>query len=575
MIRSLIICFFVFVSSSVIAQQAKFFARVDAKEVIAGSFIGVDFVLENAQGSGFTPPDFNGFTVSSGLSQGTSMSNINGRVSRSSTYSYELTVGEAGSYTIRPASIKVAGKIHKTRPISIKVLEKKKGKDSEGEDMFMRVVLSDSLAYTGQQVIAECQLFTKLDVRSGNYLNKPEYEGFFVQDIRNVRASSQRVIYEGEEYVLKSLDRVALFPQQTGTYDIGPFNFKVGVASKNRNNRGFFFGTQLKYYNIKTDSKKLTVNNLAASAPASFSGAVGKYQMYAKVAQRSITLDDAFTVEMEIVGNGDGRTVNPPAQEYNTSLDVYDPNIKSDESYESRGQWINKKTFEYLIVPKKEGRYRIVPEFTYFDVDSNDFVTLQSSVLNLAVAAGSGTTLRKTGDQKISKEELKPLAVVNSVGNLDRHFFNSIFYWLLFSLGLGAIGFLYFKNWKLIQESKIDPLTKKRNAANTVADKRLSLAAEFIEKGENKEAYAEISNTIKKYISDKYSQDYSELNVDRISQILESKSVDAENVSSLRSIMSACQMSIYAGASDISVKENFEKTKQLIFSLESFHSASE
>jgi len=330
-------------------------------------------------------------------------------------------------------------------------------------------------------------------VRSGNYISQPEYEGFYVQDIHNVRAASQRVIYNGEEYVVKSLDRVALFPQQTGTYDIGPFNFKVGVAVKNGNRRGFFFGTQLKYYNVRTDAKKLIVKNLSASAPPSFSGAVGTYQMGAKAAQRSITLDDAFTVIMEIVGNGDGRTVNPPAQEYHPDLDVYDPNIKSDESFESQGKWVNKKIFEYLIVPKKEGRYRIVPEFTYFDVDSNKFVTLSSNVLNLRVAPGTGTTLRKTGDQKISREEIRPLVNADSVSNMNSHFFNSIPYWGIFSLGLTGIGFLYFKKWKQVQESNIDPLTKKRNAANSVAEKRLALAAEFMDKGENKEAYAEIS----------------------------------------------------------------------------------
>jgi len=569
MIKGIYISLFLFLSLSAFAQEPRFYTKVDAKEILEGSFISVDFVLENAQGSAFNPPDFKGFTVSSGLSQGTSMSNINGRISRSSTYSYELTAGGPGNYTIRPATIKVAGKQISTSPVKIKVVKKKKGTESKGEEMFIQIVLSDSVAYTGQQIIADYQLFTKLDVRSGNYLTTPEYEGFFVQDIHNVRAGGQRVIYKGDEYVVKSLDRVALFPQQTGTYDIGPFNFKVGVASKNRNNRGFFFGTQLKYYNVKTNAKKLLVKNLAASAPASFSGAVGKYQMSSRVTNRSITLDDAFTVVMEIVGNGDGRTVNPPAQEYNTSLDVYDPNIKSDESYESQGKWINKKTFEYLIVPKKEGRYRIVPEFTYFDVDSNDFVTLKSSVLNLRVAPGSGTSLRKTGDEKISRDEISPLIAVNSVSNMDSHFFNSIFYWMIFSLGLGAIGFLYFKKWKLIQESKIDPLTKKRNAANSIAEKRLALAAQLMDKGENKESFAEISNTIKKYIADKYSKDYSDLNTYKIAETLKERQVADTHIESLKSIMHACEMSIYAGASEMSVKENYEKTKSLISALES------
>ncbi len=567
------IVFTLCILSCVSAQELKFYAQVDAKEVLEGSYLDVSFVLENAKGSGFTPPGFKDFTAASGPSQGTSMSNINGKITRTTTYTYELSVGKPGSYVIRPASIKVAGKIHKTSPITIKVVKKQKSDTSKGEDMFVRVVLSDSIAYTGQQVIVDYQLFSKVDVRSQAYAQSPEYDGFFVQDIRNVRAASQRVIYEGEEYIFKSIDRVALFPQQTGTYEIGPIYFKLGVASKTKRNRGFFFGTQLDYYNVRTDAVKLVVKNLAAAAPPSFSGGVGKYKMGAKAVRPSITLDDAFTVVMEIVGDGDGRTVNPPAQEYHPDLDVYDPNITSDDSYESQGRWVNKKVFEYLIVPKKEGRYRIRPEFTYFDVDSNDFVTLRSSFLNLRVAPGSGTTLRKTGDQKISREEIKPLAEVSSLSDMDSHFFNSFPYWGLFSLGLGAIGFLYFKKWKEVQESKIDPLTKKRNAANSIAEKRLSLAAEYMEKGENKEAYAEISNTIKKYIADKYTKDYSDLNAEKIASILQEQKIDEEKIKTMLSIMNACQMSIYAGASDLSVRENYEKTKGLILALESFQSS--
>ena len=563
-----IILFFIALTTS--AQQAKFYAKVDTKEILEDSYLNIDFVLENAQGSGFTPPKFKDFVVSSGLSQGTSMSNINGRVTRTSTYSYELTARKAGTYTIQPATIKVAGKNYKTAPVQIKVVKKKISAGSKGEDMFIRIVLSDSIAYTGQQVTADFQLFTKLDVRSGNYMTKPEYEGFFVQEIHNIRAASKRVIYEGEEYVVKSLDRVALFPQQTGTYDIGPFNFKIGVAAENSNRRGFFFGTQLKYYNVQTDGKKLIVKNLAATAPPSFSGGVGTYQMSVNVAKRKITLDDAFTIVMQIVGDGDGRTVNPPAQEYHPDLDVYDPNIKSDESFESQGKWVNKKVFEYLIVPKKEGRYKIAPEFTYFNVDSNRFVSLNSSVLNLFVEPGSGTTLRKTGDQKISREEIRPLVNADSVSNLDSHFFNSIPYWGIFSIGLAGMGFLYFKKWKLVEESKIDPLTKKRNAANSIAVKRLSLASELMVKGENKEAYAEISNTIKKYIADRYAEDYSELNASKIADVLTTNKIETDQIESMKSIMNACQMSIYAGASDLSVKENYEKTIALISAIESY-----
>jgi len=43
-----------------------------------------------------------------------------------------------------------------------------------------------------------------------------------------------------------------------------------------------------------------------------------------------------------------------------------------------------------------------------------------------------------------------------------------------------------------------------------------------------------------------------------------------DQIEGMKSIMNACQMSIYAGASDGSVRENYEKTKALISALESY-----
>ena len=549
------------------AQGVLFEAKASANRVFEGSFVTIEFSLENANGSDFSAPSFNGFTITGGPSKSTSKSIINGKVTQSISYSYELTPKKIGRLTIGSASIKANGKLLKSKPIQIEVIKQdEKSKRTQAENFFIRLEVSDSLVQIGQQITLEYVLYTKIDIRSQKYMEKPEYDGFFAEDLRISRSAYRTDIINGTEYYYKVMDRVALFPQQTGNYTFGPVRFRLGAATEGERS-GFFFNQRLKYFIAESNTINIKVGDFSNAAPASFSGAVGKYEMSIRVPQTRISADDALNILMTIKGDGDSRTVNPPAQSFGDDLDNYDPNTISDKSYVSGGKIMNEKTFEYIAVPRRTGQYVIKPEFTYYDVDSSKYITLEADSIQFFVSPGTGVNKIRS-DEKISKKELRPFSDETSLEKRRTPFFRSTIYWSILAALFGLLIAIFYKYWRAVLDSKIDPKLKKSQIAKDIALSRLSKADELIASGQNKEAFAEISKSFKEYVSDKWLIDYSTLNTKSILELFKSKNISASHIESAEYCLNQCEMAIYAGADNHTLSKVREHMAALIEGLE-------
>jgi oxygen tolerance protein BatD len=114
---------FCFVINSAFAQQeVNFRMEVSNDSILLGNYFEVKFILENASGSQFEPPSFEGFTVIGGPNQASTFSMMNGKVSQSLSYSYYLKPQDIGSFYIEPASIKVGNEILETMPKKVLVV---------------------------------------------------------------------------------------------------------------------------------------------------------------------------------------------------------------------------------------------------------------------------------------------------------------------------------------------------------------------------------------------------------------------------------------------------------------------
>ncbi len=114
---------FGFVINLAFAQQgASFRLELSSDSILLGNYFEVKFILENASGSQFEPPSFEGFTMVGGPNQSSSFSMVNGKVSQSMSYSFYLEPKDIGNYYIESASIKVGDQIFETLPKKVLVV---------------------------------------------------------------------------------------------------------------------------------------------------------------------------------------------------------------------------------------------------------------------------------------------------------------------------------------------------------------------------------------------------------------------------------------------------------------------
>lgn len=548
------------------AQNVRFEATVDAQKVIQNSTVNVTFTIYNAKDQGFTPPDFKGFEVVGGPNQSTQMSFVNGRSTQQKGYGYTLLATKPGKFKIGSASIRVNGKILKTKPAIIEVVkaDPKALAATPEYDFYMKANLSDSTAIIGQQIILDYTLYTRSDIQNFDFLNEPEYDGFFSVPLKGRRERAQREIIDGKEYYVQSLKKVALFPQQTGTYEYDPVIVSLGISDGKQ--RRSFFQRNTKKIQRTTNSIKIQVVANPPNAPLSYSGAVGNYGMNAKVDKRTITTDDAIKITMIIKGSGDAKIVTAPEQDFGANLEVYEPNILSEDQLVDKGYVSSEKIFEYLVVPKKTGRFTLQPKFSFYNPDSSRYETLTAGPFSVNVAQGMKAI--NTMEAVKSDKELAPLIASPAFVSKPSMLFGGGLHWGLLGLILAAIPVLFLYKLKLRKEANIDPKLIQAQNAEKVAIAKLSTAQSHMEAGAARPFYEEIQNGVFGYLSDRLEVPYSQMNKNDIQNILLDKSVPAELTDRVSTILQKAEMSLFAGAGNVGMQESYDSAKELILGLE-------
>lgn len=551
-------------------QAQSFRANSDVTKAIEKTAFTVTFTLDGAKGSRFSAPDFSPFEVINGPSTNTSMSIINGAVSQKMSLEYTLYATKLGKHVIPSATIYANGKTLTSNPLLIEVI-KGKSVNSISEDdkqTFVKMEASSLDAILGQQITLEYKLYTQQDVNGYELLNEPEYDGFFSQELGNYRASVSREIIDGKEYYTKVIKKIALFPQRTGQFEFDPVLVRLAIPIPGAKRRGGFFSSvPTRKKQVSTNNLVLSVNNPPEPAPISFSGAVGKYAMMPKIDKTRLTTDDAFIINMELRGTGDGKTFSAPNQPVIKDLEYYDPNVIRDEDTSRDGIVSNYKQIEYLIVPKKPGNYVIRPEFTYYDTDSNDYVTLAPQSFRIKVTQGTRSITRDDRDISITESLLEDRTEVSHISMFSLKFFDTT-WWTCLGLGLISFFFLGFKKYKLEQLNSLSPEEKKRRRALRLAEQQLEVAKSFLEQKDGRKFFEEVSLTMNRYLGNKFGMQNSDFQKELIVATLKENEVAQPLIEDYLSILKSCEMALFAGQSSSKMDEILNNCQDLILKLE-------
>ena len=562
--------------TAVVARAASF--TVEAPhQVVEGNKFNVTFVLNNGEGSSFTPPEVTGAKLIYGpsVSHSYSSSWVNGKSSSSSSEEYTMIykATTTGKCHIGAASIVVGGKRMSTKAFSIDVvpagsrsshqqqtqpstpgaptpysdpMTQSADKAVTGKDLFVRIEMSKPRVYEQQAVVCTIKLYTKYQISQFMPTIQPSFDGFLIEEIPVQPALNKVETFNGERYMTAILKQCILYPQQSGQLTISSGNYDVSVVQFDTFRSIFGSISKPVEKDLKVTSNKATINilPLPEPKPASFTGAVGRFNVTTDLKPATgLKTYSAATYRYVISGTGNIKYIKAPEVQFPEQFDVYDP--KTDVHVnEGAGDMSGKVVIDYTFIPQYAGEFDIpAGEFSYFDPDAGKYETITIPGRHLTVAKGEG---QPSNHYRMKNMDIRPIKSGDlNLKKSHGYIVDGWSYWLWFLLPLLAlVALLLYYRKQLKERADVRRMRSKR--ASKVAQRRLKAARGFAARGDRSGFYAEMLNALWGYMSDKLSIPVSELSKDNISAELEQYGIDAQLRDEAIALIDKCEFAQYA-----------------------------
>lgn len=323
-----------------------------------------------------------------------SISIINGKKTAETTYVYRFQSDQPGTYTIPEFEVRLTGigqdVIAKTRPIVITVTAAAEMPDPGSDDSqpyFAKLDLTRSSFYVNEIVPFTLTAFVKgrnsiHDVVSA----KLEKESFVIKGFRKLRTEGTTI---GDHYYSFATLPSHLFALKAGTQSLGPAEIALrAVDSSSGFGLSSLFQRTLTQ-EIQTPVVEVVVKPLPDNAPPSFTGGVGNFEMKGSPSTTTVGIGDPITMEFEVTGVGNLRTMGPPVfgDTPEGAWRSYEASKKIEDDEDSDGFQAGTVRFTQVILP--EAAVKLTPEFqlSYFDPKGEAYHTLKVGPFPISLIA--------------------------------------------------------------------------------------------------------------------------------------------------------------------------------------------
>jgi hypothetical protein len=575
--RYIIIFISLFGSIALVAQEVTLKANYPPV-VTAGEQFAVSWNA-NANGS-FNAPSFNGFYKLAGpqTSYSSSTQVINGKFSQQTSYTFTffLQATNEGKFVIPPATITVKNKEYKSDSLYIEVLkdnsqvqptqrnekanQQEAGAATPNSDLFIRLIVSRNEVYQGEYIVATAKIYSRIDISGLNEVKFPDFKGFLNEQLETPQLTSlQRENVGGVLYGTGVVQQFLLYPQITGDLTIDPVRITALIQQKTGNADPFFGDFFTQYTNIPkviaSAPVTIKVKPLPGAKPVGFSGIVGKISMTASINKDSVNVNDAVNFKVTISGTGNLKLAGNPAFTLSPDLDVFEPKI-TDNIKNSINGTTGQKTFEYVIIPRHYGEFRIpVLSYSYFNTTTGKYETLTSPEYKFYARKGSDQGGAVTVYGGVSKEDVRYIGkdirfIKPGAGKyidpgkiiVSRKSFMS-----LYGLALILFFIILFLRREHVRRNADISSVRNRKAAK-VAGKRLEEASRCLKTGMLDKFHEEILKALWGYLSDKLRIPVSGLTRITATEALIAKGIDEKLISDLTEILDKCEFARFAPA---------------------------
>lgn len=596
--KSYTILFFIFALASSVSFAQKFVAQTSKSQVAVGETFQISFTL-NTSGSNFKVPNLKDFDVYSGPNQSTNMSFVNGSMSQTITLSYLLAPKKEGKVVLGPASVTVEGKVIQSNSLTIDVVagnpataNKSNAQpgaatapttENTADNLFIKSSVSKTKVVQGEQISITYKVYTRYQLRGFQDIKFPDYNGFYSQDVpvnnQQVQVSNENI--DGINYQVAELKHSFIFPQRSGKLEIQPMEAEIVVRKRStRQPRDIFEqffggGYEDAVYSVKSKAITIDVQPLPSeNKPADFNGAIGDFSCKIQLSKDKVKANEAVNLKITLTGKGNIKLVEPPSLVFPEDFETYDPKINENIAVTGAGV-SGTKTFDYLLIPRHEGDYKIDQiNFSYFDATKKEYITIPSPELLIHVEKGDESaanvyTPSSKNDVKVIGNDIRYIKTNDVIfKQKNDYLFGSYLFYSGFAIPLlGFVALLFFRK-KYVDENQDEVVVKSRKATK-MAKKRLAIAEKHLQQNAKELFYAELSQALYGYISDRLNIAGADLNKENIQSILMKKSVSAETVAVLVTTLDNCEYARYAPSSvSADLTTIYNNTVRLITTIE-------
>lgn len=596
MIKVSILLTLLFISPYLWAQS--FVASVSENQVSESDRFEVTFTFEGKNINSlknFSAPSFKDFRVLSGPNQSTSMQIINGVSSSSLALSYILMPTGIGTFTIGSASIQSEGQTYTTEPLKITVVKgAPKSKDDKGtsvsneeiaKNLFIRASIDKNKVYQGEQVTVTYKLYTRLNIAAQMSVDKlPQYQGFWAEEIttpNNIAFTTE--VVDGKQYRVGLLKRAALFPSQFGKLEVTPLELTIPVQvekkKKSNNMWDDFFGdpfgrAEIIQYSAKSNTLKVDVMPLPENnKPASFNGAVGKFDFTASLDKSTTKTNEPISLKLKISGTGNIKLLDFPQFELPNGVEKYDPKVN--EQINRTGVISGFKEGEYLLIPRIAGSREIPPiEFSYFDPVKRSYQTIKSKSFNIKIEQGQNISSGNVADQRAVEQLDNDIRYIKTsfddIEKSDDTILQKPGFWIASIVPLLATIILV--GWKRKQDKLSGNVQLLRySRAEKVARRRFKKAKKLLEQNQVEPFYSEISQALFGYLEDKFRIPKAEFTLDRAAAELSRRNISTELIDKMKTNAEKCEYIRFAPGTNPreAMNEMYKSLSEVVIEIES------
>jgi hypothetical protein len=517
-------------------------------------------------------------------SQSTSISFVNGRMTRQNTISfiYFLSPKRVGDLTVPPFRLDFKGTTYETQSIPITVTKESQAPPpnrrqqqqppfglpgraqprSSGRGNVLLTASADRTSvYQGEQVTVTFVLYSQAQIGDLGIKNMPGFTGCWAEKLFDAKELNWRSsTYNGQRYNAATLKQVALFPTQSGEVKVD----KMTISGQIVVSGGFFFDSA-EPFEASSDPIAIDVKPLPeAGKPQDFSGGVGDFKVTAALSGDSSVGGEPLTLAVTVAGTGNIGLVGEPKLASISGVKVLSPETKQ-TTRTSGGRVAGERTFNYPLIPTADGKF-VIPEITmgFFNPRTDSYYTQTTSRLDFVASGTAGRTpLAETesGVRTLGSDilHIKPtfraassLAGGNSLG------------WFFYPAGIVVfgLGLLLGRHRRRLEQ---DRGYARRTRSSRLVKKGLAEATRLLAQGNEREFHAALNRAVVRYVGDRFNLETSGMTGDQIQAELSSRNVDADTVASLLDLIASCDAARFSpGMTRCTPQETLEKARTVL-----------